>query len=202
MEDLEISLSRKGMYWIDEREMLRGIETAITQEFSSTEKSPTIGNAQIILGLEPAHLATAVAASDAADADWYNDSRFGGTRATVDHIRKSSTFSGGSGGDFVSLLKAAKTESPQAVVQAIALHIMKRCSSDVMTPEDSFDFDGKSIGPYGLDIMIGAELRNWLFKEFGLDLSFQTLLAPTLTFKALSEIVGVTVGALMAKEED
>ncbi len=44
--------------------------------------------------------------------------------------------------------------------------------------------------------MIGAELRNWLFKEFGLDMGFQTLLAPTLTFKALSMTVGETLGVL------
>jgi len=29
--------------------------------------------------------------------------------------------------------------------------------------------------------MIGAELRNWIFKELGLDIPFQQLLSPTLT---------------------
>lgn len=45
------------------------------------------------------------------------------------------------------------------------------------------------IGSYGLDSMIGAEMRTWIFKEFGLDYPFQKLLAPTLTFKGLAEVV-------------
>lgn len=68
-----------------------------------------------------------------------------------------------------------------------------------MTAVEDFDFDGKSIAAYGLDSMNGAELRNWLFKEFGLDMDFQTLLAPTLTFKALSMTVGETLAVLKAQ---
>ncbi|KAK0512853.1 hypothetical protein JMJ35_004870 [Cladonia borealis] len=71
-------------------------------------------------------------------------------------------------------------------------------SLQVNSVED-FDFDGKSIAAYGLDNMIGAELRNWLFKESGLDMGFQTLLAPTLTFEALSTTVGETLGVLKAQ---
>ena len=78
---------------------------------------------------------------------------------------------------------------------------MKRCSSTVMTAVEDFDFDfdGKSTAAYGLDSMIGAELRNWLSKEFVLDMGFHTLLAPTLTFKALSMTVGETLGVLKAQ---
>lgn len=87
-------------------------------------------------------------------------------------------------------------EGPDAVIEAIARHIMKRYSAILMTDVEGCDFNGKFIAAYGLDSMIGAELRNWLFKESGLDISFQTLLAPTLTFKALSVTVGETLGVL------
>ena len=90
-------------------------------------------------------------------------------------------------------LKATVAEGPEAMIKAIALHIMKRCPNILMTAVEDFDFDGKSIAAYGLDNMIGTELRNWLFKEFGLDMGFQTLLAPTLTFKVLSTTVGETL---------
>ena len=56
-----------------------------------------------------------------------------------------------------------------------------------------------SIAAYGLDSMSGAELRNWLFNKFGLDMGFQTLLTPTLTFKALSMTVDETLGVLKAQ---
>ena len=45
------------------------------------------------------------------------------------------------------------------------------------------------VGSYGLDSMIGAEMRTWIFKEFGLDYPFQKLLAPTLTFRGLAQVV-------------
>ncbi|KAJ5617564.1 Acyl transferase/acyl hydrolase/lysophospholipase [Penicillium hordei] len=40
---------------------------------------------------------------------------------------------------------------------------------------------------YGVDSMIGAELRNWIFKELGLDISFQQLLGPSLTITKFAE---------------
>lgn len=187
------------MYGIDEGEMLRDFETAMMQPKPRADKPVAIGNAQIILGLEPACLATALASEDVTDAYWYHDARLNSIRAKVEEILKSSTSSSGSGGDFVGSLKATVAEGPEAVIKAIALHIMKRCSSILMTAVEDFDFDGKSIAAYGLDSMIGAELRNWLFKEFRRDMGFQTLLAPTLTFKALSMTVGETLGILKAQ---
>ncbi|KAF6230377.1 hypothetical protein HO133_004719 [Letharia lupina] len=170
-ENIETSLSRKGMYGIHEGEMLRGFETAMMQAKPGANEPARIGSAQIVLGLERVYLAEALASEDVVDAYWYNDARLNGIRANVEDILSSSTSSSGSGGDF-------------------------RCSSILMTAVEGFDFDGKSIAAYGLDSMIGAELRNWLFKEFGLDIGFQTLLAPTLTFKALSATVGETSGVL------
>ena len=193
-ENIEMSLSRKGMYGIDEAEMLRGFERAMMQASFGTNEPAKIGNAQIILGLEPAYLAKALASEHVVDAYWYNDARLSGIRAHVERILSSSKSSRGSGGDFVGSLKVTMTEDPDAAIEAIALHIMKKCSDILMTAVDGFDMEGKSIAAYGLDSMIGAELRNWIFKEFGLDIGFQTLLAPTLTFKSLSVTVGETLG--------
>lgn len=199
-ENIETSLSRKGMYGIGEAEMLRGFETAMTQPKPDPDEPASIGSAQIILGLDPVYLAEALASEDVVDAYWYNDARLNGIRANVEDILNSSTSSAGSGGDFVGSLKATVADGPDAVIAAIARHIMKRCSSILMTDVEGFDFDGRSIAAYGLDSMIGAELRNWIFKEFGLDIGFQTLLAPTLTFKALSVTVGETLGVLKMDE--
>ena len=42
--------------------------------------------------------------------------------------------------------------------------------------------------------MIGAELRNWIFKELGLDIAFQQLLGPSLTIRKFSELVVANQG--------
>ncbi|KAL9597885.1 MAG: hypothetical protein Q9219_004838 [cf. Caloplaca sp. 3 TL-2023] len=197
-EDIEESLSRKGMYGIDEQEMLQGFEVAMTQEAPRNPQSARIGDAQIILGLEAAPLAAAIESSGTADAYWYNDARFTEIRSAVE---RSSKNSGKVGGGFMDILKEAAAISRERAIDAIAEHVMKRCSRILMTPLEDFEFDGPSVANYGLDSMIGAELRNWLFKEFGLDMPFQQLLASTLTFKNLSIAIGEMVGVIKKEEE-
>lgn len=103
-ENIETSLSRKGMYGIHEGEMLRGFETAMMQAKPGANEPARIGSAQIVLGLERVYLAEALASEDVVDAYWYNDARLNGIRANVEDILSSSTSSSGSGGDFVTSL--------------------------------------------------------------------------------------------------
>ncbi|EKD17799.1 lovastatin nonaketide synthase [Drepanopeziza brunnea f. sp. 'multigermtubi' MB_m1] len=85
-------------------------------------------------------------------------------------------------------LKSALAEGPDAAIQAIAMHIVQRCPRILMIAVEDSSVGGQADANYGLDSMIGAELRNWLFKESELDISFQHLLAPTVTFKKLATL--------------
>lgn len=197
-ENIELALTRKAMYGIDEQEMLRGFETAMSVPAPSATDPATIGNSQIILGLEPAYLAAAIAASDSSDeAYWLPDARLRGVRAAVESVAEDS-LAGGSGGDsdLASALRAARAEGVDAVVQAIGAAVMDKLSRMLLVSLEQFEFDGGSVASYGIDSMIGAELRNWLFKQFGLDLSFQLLLASTMTVKALSTAIAESMGLL------
>lgn len=197
--NIEISLTRQAMYGIDEREILRGFGTAMMQP--SKPENATFGDAQIILGLEPAELAKAIT-SDRDDAYWLSDARFQQICRAVDDVVRSDGSGGSSDGDtnFAGQLKSAIAEGPNFVIQAIALHVMQRCARILMLVLEDFDFDGASIASHGLNSMIGAELRNWLFKEFNLDISFQHLLAANLTFKKLAVIIGETMNILLNAE--
>jgi hypothetical protein len=189
-EAIETALLRKAMYGIDEREMLRGFETAMQKRtWDSNGISP--GNSQLILGLEPAALASAIKQSGASreDAYWYRDARFSGLRATVSLLLQDGGGSTSSNGDFKAVLHAARAQGEDAVLAAIANHIIAKLSSMLLIPTEAFELDGTSIAVYGLDSMIGADLRNWLFKQFGLEMSFQHLLAPKMTIRALSTTV-------------
>ena len=191
-QEMELSLSRKGMYGIDEREMLAAFETGMRQG-PPRNGAANIGDTQIGLGLEPACLAAAITSSDTTDVYWANDARLNNIRATVDSLTTSGAHKTGSAGNFVASL-SGKTQ--QEVVQSINEHIIKRCSSILMIPVESFDTENASVGSYGLDSMIGAELRTWLFKELGLEIGFQVLLGPTLTFTALARMVAEQLGLL------
>ncbi|KAL8847079.1 MAG: hypothetical protein Q9221_007866 [Calogaya cf. arnoldii] len=192
-EDIEDSLSRKGMYGIDEQEMLQGFEMAMMQPVPKDARGRRLGDAQIILGLETGQLAAAMASNDTADAYWFNDARLKGVRSAVEDASKGAVKSGSG---IMHTLSKAVADGPDAAIEAISRHIMERCSKILMRDVEEFEMDGPSVADYGLDSMIGAELRNWLFKEFGLDMPFQRLLAPKLTFKALSVEVGEKVGVV------
>ncbi|KAI9655990.1 MAG: Type I Iterative PKS [Bathelium mastoideum] len=191
---IEEALTRKAMYGIDERELLRGFETAMLPRPNS---SPSLGGAQIILGLEPACLADAIAASGSSDeAYWYPDARFAQLRSVVEDILTSSSGGDGSSGEgsFAQELKASQAQGPDAVLNTISGHIAKKLASMLLIPVEDFAFEGASVAVYGLDSMIGADLRNWLFKQFGLEMSFQLLLGPKMSIMALARVVAEHLG--------
>ncbi|KAI1370878.1 hypothetical protein F4677DRAFT_464877 [Hypoxylon crocopeplum] len=206
---IEVSLLRKGLYGIDEHEMLQGFEAAmmtprpdhgVSSPMNSDEATEINDTSQIVMGMEARELAKSMMLASegeqSIDAYWYDDIRFCHVRATLDVIiaGKTSRNNSGSSDSFAATIKGAAAEGVEAVVEVIAKHIVKRVSSILMIPADDFELDGPSLGSYGLDSMIGAEMRTWLFKEFGLDYPFQKLLAPTLTFAKLAKAVAERMG--------
>jgi hypothetical protein len=189
---LEVSLTRKGLYGIDEHEMLRGFEVSMTRPIPAADADVKISDSQLILGLETEELATALATINVSDAYWYNDTRLSHVRHRIEGQQAPS--SGSSGSSFEKELQAATEQSLEAAYGVIADHIAKRVSGILMIPTEDFELDGPSIASYGLDSMIGAEMRTWIFKEFGVDYPFQELLAPTLSFMALAKVMGAHLG--------
>ncbi|KAI0906505.1 hypothetical protein F4823DRAFT_607070 [Ustulina deusta] len=216
-DSIEASLVRKGLYGIDEHEMLHGFEAAMLMSRptpltkcgsnpvnSGITASGIVDESQIIMGMEPREL-VASAVDESVTAYWHGDSRFCHTLATMERLVKgdgsNNSNKDNENNTFARTIKAAVSESPEAVARVISEHIARRMSSILMIPFDSFELDGQaSIASYGLDSMIGAELRTWLFKEFGLDYPFQKLLASTLTFKGLADAVVEKMGILVTAE--
>ncbi|KAF2811308.1 putative polyketide synthase [Mytilinidion resinicola] len=193
-QEIELSLSRQGMYGIDEQEMLKGFETAMMRPKPVPGKQD-VNDAQIILGLEPSFLAAAANLSaESPDAFWYNDARFSNLLIAIDEAGAGAK-SSGSGGDIKSVVKEAKANGAN-VIEVLGEYITKKLSSILMVPTENFDYDTTSIADAGIDSMIGAELRNWLFKQFVLEISFHNLLAPTLTIKKLAMLVAGKMGLL------
>ncbi|KAI2041594.1 hypothetical protein LOZ39_001456 [Ophidiomyces ophidiicola] len=184
--DIEISLGRKGMYGIDEREMLQAFEAAMLQGRPAAADSAKLGEAQIVLGLEPASLAAAMSSADTTDAYWSNDSRLAEIRATVDMLTASSRQEQKRGGGFLDTLSGKPEEE---AIEEVGQHIITQCAKILMLPRENFSITGNSISSYGVDSMIGVELRTWLFKELGLEVGFQSLLGPKMDFKTLATMV-------------
>ena len=170
--EIEDALKRKGMYGIDEEQLLEGFEAAIIAH-NSLQRTPD----HIAIGLDPAMLQKAIAEAGEADAFWIEDARF----SPLVHAMNAANEGADAGGSqsIMATIRAA-TSLAEAVV-AVECHFIEKLARMLMLKDEDFEPENSSIASYGIDSMIGAELRNWIFKEYRMDIPFQQLLAPTLT---------------------
>lgn len=177
---LEQSLKRKGMYGIDEEHLLQSFEAAVV--ISPSGGGIKTATDHIVVGLDPAQLQKAVRDSAVTDSFWLEDARLS---HAIHDIKASSSDSegsaaaGGGGQSIVATIKAAT--SPDEAVEAVTRHFIAKLARMVLLDEADFEAHGRSIASYGIDSMVGAELRKWIFKEYKLDIPFQQLLSATLT---------------------
>ncbi|XP_014550227.1 hypothetical protein COCVIDRAFT_31971 [Bipolaris victoriae FI3] len=170
---LEASLTRKGMYGIDEEHLLRSLELAIGMQ-KAGENSNAIDH--LVIGLDPAMLSQAVQDAGNAEPFYMADERF---RTLVHNMSGSTAMGVDAGANVLASMLMAGT--PTEAVQMARDHIVNKLSRMLLLDIDVFESDGRSIASYGIDSMIGADLRNWIFKEFAMDIPFQQLLSPALT---------------------
>ncbi|KAI0152902.1 ketoacyl-synt-domain-containing protein [Xylariaceae sp. FL1272] len=203
---IESSLTRKGLYGINEEEMLRGFEVAMLGSFGTQQREAAVPS-NLVMGMEVRELTRAITSISAGSTDlfWADKARFCHVVAAVrSESAKNTSGPAIHGGvkeqGFATALEAARVESPEAVVTVITKHVARRMSGVLMIPEDEFELDGPSLASYGLDSMVGAEMRTWLYKEFGIDYSFQKLLSSTLTFQALARVIAEHIGVVQKSE--
>lgn len=177
--ELEDSLKQKGMYGIDEDAVLDAFEIAIIEQGRGGLSD------HLVVGLDPAELVKAAQeAGDDVEPFWISDARFSHTV----HAMKSRSNDASAGGS-QSILASLQNLSAREAVDAVRQHFVAKLARMLMLNPEDFEEEGRSVASYGIDSMIGAELRNWIFKELALDISFQQLLGPTLTISKFSEQV-------------
>lgn len=143
----------------------------------------------LVVGLNPSRLQKAThEAGD--DTFWAPDPRFKGML----HAMRVGGKSGGGEEDRQAILSVirAGSISPAEAVAAMRVHSVAELSRILMLNPDGFRGEGKvkwSVASYGVDSMVGAALRNWIFRELGLDITFQPPLGPLLTITGLAELV-------------
>jgi len=183
--ELEDALTRKGMYGIDEEHLLQGFEAGVMASSSATADTAAPSD-HIVIGLDPAKLQKAMEAANEANGGdsepfWTVDARFS---HAVHDIRYNSNAGGagsGSGQSILATIKASASD-PAEATRAVTAHFVEKLSRMLLLgPEEFEEVDARSIADYGVDSMVGAELRNWIFVEYRMDVPFQQLLGPTLT---------------------
>ncbi|KXH50581.1 hypothetical protein CSAL01_11461 [Colletotrichum salicis] len=194
--ELEDSLKRKGMYGIDEEALLESFEVAILEQQQQKAEFD-----HLVVGLDPAELhKTSREVAGDVDAFWAADPRFSGLVHAMQVCGGGSQgASGGDDGSVLTRVKAAGEDSPGKAARLVRDHFVAKLARVLLVDEADFgeEESGRSIASYGIDSMIGAELRNWIFKELSLDIAFQQLLSPSLTISKFADLVCVTQGILV-----
>ena len=186
--EVEEALKRKGVYGIDEEHLLESFEASMSAQ------ARTAGIHQIVVGMNSAKLQKSIKASETTDGFWLEDKRF----HSILHSIQSSGSEANHGGSDASILASIRTaKSPAEAVDLVTEHFTNKLSRLLLIDLTKFGDPAVPIASYGLDSMIGAELRNWIFKEYALDIPFQQLLGPTLTLGKIATQVYTNQGVVV-----
>ncbi|MCJ1284085.1 hypothetical protein MMC26_003416 [Xylographa opegraphella] len=180
--ELEDDLRRRGIYGANEEEMLASFEIAMTPP---TNLKTALDH--LIVGLEPSQLAIAASQADSADVFWLEDPRFQAVKVAMAAQAGDTVGSSASGKNIIADINTAK--SIDEAVAAVAQHTVEKLSRLLLIDAAEIQVDDRSVASYGLDSMIGADFRNWIFREFKVDMPFQQLLGQDLTIMKFAAVI-------------
>ena len=163
---------RNGFYGNDEDEFLQFCEAGISpppaQDAFALDPRTT---GHLLVGIEPAGLEEVDKKYPIDEMVWSRDPRFANLiQATRMLSASSANAAGHDEGEGGTILE----------------RIRLKVSRLLYVPLDEVDVD-TAINEYGIDSMIAAELRNWLFMSFGKDVSLLNLLSSVMTVHKLAD---------------
>lgn len=168
-------MTRNGFYGNDEHEFLQFCEAGVcapTAISSATTYDPS-SRAHLLVGIEPAGLKAIDKKYPIDDMPWSRDPRFANLVQATNLLTNRDTDS--------TRLEAGEASTPVERIRLKVSRLLYVALDDVDT--------GTAINTYGIDSMIAAELRNWLFTTMGVDVSLLNLLGPTMTIRKLADSV-------------
>ncbi|KAM7205885.1 hypothetical protein V8F33_000715 [Rhypophila sp. PSN 637] len=167
-------LNRMGLYGNGEQEFLQYCEAAISGSAADSPQGFTQGH--LLAGLEPKGLLANNQRYPVVDMGWPSNPQFSHLLTAFNRLQ--SVAEGQAGGDGITIADDDENSPLQD-------RIHKRVARLLFVLTD--DIDSKQpIKNYGIDSMVAAELRNWLFKATGVNVTLLELLHPTMSVEALS----------------
>jgi hypothetical protein len=172
---------RNGFYGNNEDEFLQYCEAGICAPPPSPQDIFAYdphAEGHLLVGIEPAGLDKVDKTYPLKDMVWASDPRF----SLLIHATK-----------MLSVTTSEAKLQDDSESGSVADQIRLRVSRLLYVPLEDVDV-GRPINAYGIDSMVAAELRNWLFARFGHDVSLLNLLGATMTIEKLADTVGGEVG--------
>jgi hypothetical protein len=190
-----IALRRNGMYGINMQEFLHNLELSCRRKDMAKvlDWFDPCAASNIITGMDPTRITR-----NSSKSIWQRDARLRHfLHAMEDHHGStiSATRHAKTATNPLAELKQAAQSGEAAARQKLTQLLTEKIAGLVMVEADVID-PNSTMPTYGMDSMIGAELRAWLQRELGADVPFLVLLDQNLTFTDLSDRVFSSIGLI------
>ncbi|KAF2705690.1 hypothetical protein K504DRAFT_460398 [Pleomassaria siparia CBS 279.74] len=201
-QEIQRSLTRNGVYGTSELDFVQLLDSAFTAQSTwPNNRFDSLAGAHLLAGLEPRKIYEVDKNGAGADFAWSSDLRFGRVLQAIrdhhevttsaDSIFPTTATSASAVSRVLSLaqkVKSASTQAPEDIQRLRNLAssaVADRLTKLLFVSYEDVDIF-RDMASYGIDSMISAELRNWLFKTFGLEISFVELVGKGVTIEELS----------------
>ncbi|OQD65143.1 hypothetical protein PENPOL_c006G09455 [Penicillium polonicum] len=171
-------LQRNATYGVSETEFLQLLEGALCKPHPSSSKCDASHPAQVVTGLEPARFLSYLENDRVNDLVWYNNARFQGVRQAISDRAQSlaSAGSNSSGGTSSIATQLQNASTPAEKLEISRTAITTRLAELLAVAANDID-SNMPVSRYGVDSLVAGELRNWLIKTFGFEVSMLQLLS-------------------------
>ena len=138
----------------------------------------------LITGMEPRQLHKLQQKGVGCHVAWHSDARFARVLTAVEDVARNIEVKA----QEISVLDSLKDAGPDERQEIVIQSMCKKLESLCYLSPGSID-PRKAVMAYGVDSMIAAEFRSWLFKMFEVYISFLELLGPRTRILDLVEMV-------------
>ncbi|KAI1772049.1 reducing type I polyketide synthase 10 [Hypoxylon cercidicola] len=183
-------LIRRGVHPLPESELLIVIDVGLSNQGLTTSEGYDYGaESHILTGLESVGLLKRRKGGFEDDDSALNDTRSRILLRALHNQRRINTDQEGNlPEEVLGLLEAGRS-----LADALETHISRRFSNMTLTPYDNVDVN-RPLVDYGMDSMVGAELRSWLYRSLKVDVPFLDILGRSTTLSSLAMKVTEKIG--------
>ena len=194
--DIERLMKRKGVSAINEDELLQIIDLALTNQQQSGTWRPhydSLARSHLLTGIEFTGL------KEQRDRGFEGDNHvLADPRASLfaaAFARSTNAADGTAAGhghnlpeEIAKALLDSGSNSTLSVLDAVRAVVAKKISNLILLPVEDLRPE-QPLGQFGLDSMLAAEFRTFVFKALGVDVPFMTLLAKDTSVDGLAQLI-------------
>ncbi|KAI0182175.1 KR domain-containing protein [Xylaria flabelliformis] len=176
---------------ISEDEMLQIVDISLSTQRSSACDYDVFSGSHVLTGLEATGLKELKAKGFKGVSPVKGDPRASLLAASLDWTDEKTQSKAASG---LPSEVAAAMELGEGVREAVLSVVAKKFSNLVLVREDKLNV-AKPIGDIGVDSMLAAEFRSWIFQTFKADVPYLALLATSTTLASLAKFITESISS-------